>query len=39
MLHCAVASSLQVHGCSSRDGSESWLDSPENKNLFPHKRP
>jgi hypothetical protein len=30
MLHYAVASSLQVHGDSSWDGSERSLDSPEN---------
>jgi hypothetical protein len=31
MLHYAVASPLQVHGDSSRDGSERSYDSPENK--------
>jgi hypothetical protein len=30
MLHYAVASSLRVHGDSSRDGSERSLDSLEN---------
>jgi hypothetical protein len=30
MLHYVAASSLQVHGDSSRGGSERSLDSPEN---------
>jgi hypothetical protein len=29
MLHCAVVSSIRVHGESSRVGSERSLDSPE----------